>query len=92
MYIRYFLLLNHTVYSYNFTVVQYVSTLIFSLTCNLTGKDSQYTEIILPIMLALCMVDASGTYYAQNNARIIGWCLESIKHNASLIGRIISVY
>ena len=37
----------------------------FSLIFNLTGKDSQYTEIILPIMLALCLM-LSGTYYAQN--------------------------
>jgi len=47
----------------------------FSITCNLTGKDSQYTEIILPIMLALCLM-LSSTYYAQNYASIIGWCLE----------------
>jgi len=58
--IRCFLLINHTVYSYNFTAVQTLFCFIdcsikvywsFSLTCNLTGKDSQYTEIILPIML-----------------------------------------
>ena len=30
--------------------------------------------IILPIMLALCLM-LSGTYYAQNYASIIGWCL-----------------
>jgi len=34
----------------------------FSLTYNLTGKDSQ---IFLPIMLALCLM-LSSTYYAQN--------------------------
>jgi len=43
----------------------------FSLTCNLIGKDSQCTEIILPIMLALCLM-LSGTYYAQNYASIKG--------------------
>jgi len=57
------LLLNHTVYSYNFTTSSTVDYFIidfsikvyqsFSLTYNLTGKDSQYTEIIIPIMLAL---------------------------------------
>jgi len=50
----------------------------FSLTCMqfITGRDSQCTEIILPItgMLALCLMLA-GTYYAQNYASIIGWCL-----------------
>jgi len=40
----------------------------------ITGKDSQYTEIILLTMLALCLM-LSGTYYAQNYASIIGWCL-----------------
>ena len=30
--------------------------------------------IILPIMLVLCLM-LSGTYYAQNFASIIGWCL-----------------
>ena len=30
--------------------------------------------VILPIMLALCLM-LSGTYYAQNYASIIGWCL-----------------
>ena len=30
--------------------------------------------IILPIMLALCLM-LSGTYYAQSYASIIGWCL-----------------
>ena len=30
--------------------------------------------IILPIMLALCLM-LSGTYYVQNYASIIGWCL-----------------
>ena len=30
--------------------------------------------IILPIMLALCLM-LSGTYHAQNYASIIGWCL-----------------
>jgi len=59
-----FLLLNHNVYSYNFTVVQYIIHIdcsikvyqSFSLTCNLAGKDSQYSEIILPIILALCLM------------------------------------
>jgi len=37
----------------------------------ITGKDSQYTEIILPIMLALYLM-LSGTYYTQNYASIIG--------------------
>jgi len=36
---------------------------------------SQYTEIILPIALALSLM-LSGTYYAQNYASIIGWCLD----------------
>jgi len=49
------------------------------LTCNLTGKDSQYTEIVLSIMLALCLM-LSGTYYAQNYASIIGWCLAKVQH------------
>ena len=49
----------------------------FSLTFNLTGKDSRSTEIILPIMLALCLM-LSGTYYAQNYASIIGGCLQSV--------------
>ena len=48
----------------------------FSLTFNLTGKDSQCTKIILPIMLALCLM-LSGTYYAQNYASIIGGCLHT---------------
>ena len=30
--------------------------------------------VILPIMLALCLM-LSGTHYAQNYAGIIGWCL-----------------
>ena len=34
--------------------------------------------IILPIMLALCLM-LSGTYYAQIYASIIGWCL-TIRH------------
>jgi len=37
-------------------------------------NNSQHTEIILPIMLALCLM-LSGTYYVQNYASIIGWCL-----------------
>jgi len=37
-------------------------------------KSMLNTEIILPIMLALWLM-LSGTYYAQNYASIIGWCL-----------------
>ena len=33
--------------------------------------------IILPIMLALCLM-LSGIYYAQSYAGIIGWCLAKI--------------
>jgi len=54
-------------------ILKYID-LSLSLTCNLTGKDFQYSEIILPTMLALCLM-LSGTYYAQNYASIIGWYL-----------------
>jgi len=40
----------------------------------LTGKDSQYTEIMLSVMIILCLM-LSGIYYVQNYASIIGWCL-----------------
>ena len=43
-------------------LIEYIN---FPVTFNLTGKDSQYTEIILPIMLAICLV-LLGTFYAQN--------------------------
>ena len=41
--------------------------------------------IILSIMLALCLM-LSGTYYAQNYASIIGWCLENGMHEIDLWG------
>jgi len=37
-------------------------------------KSMLNTEIILPIMLALCLI-LLDTYYAQNYASIIDWCL-----------------
>ena len=45
--------------------------------------------IILPIMLALCLMH-SGTYYAQNYASIIGRCLilHSLETNALLINSV----
>jgi len=56
-------------HSYNNVIIIILLKYInFSLTCNLTGKDS------LSIMLALCSM-LSGTYYAQNYTSIIGWCL-----------------
>ena len=44
-----------------------------SLTYSLTGKDFQYNilKIIIPIMLALCLM-LSSTYYAKNYAGMIG--------------------
>ena len=42
----------------------------FYVTCIFTYSMT----IILPIMLALCLM-LSGSYYAQNYASIIGWCL-----------------
>jgi len=50
-------------------------------------NNSQYIEIILPIMPALCLM-LSGTYHAQNYilyASIIGWCL-IIGNFKSIIG------
>ena len=64
-------------------LIEYIN---FPVTFNLTGKDSQYTEIILPIMLAICLV-LLGTYYAQSNASIIGGSLVvsgSVKSNLGL--------
>jgi len=61
-------------------------TIFFSDMQFITGKDSQYTEILLPIMLAISLM-LSGNYYAQNHASIIGWCL-TVKMNKllSLLG------
>ena len=48
----------------------------FSMTCIFAYSMT----IILPIMLALCLM-LSGTYYAQNYASIIGWCLTTSNTN-----------
>ena len=56
--IRYFMLI---------VLLEYI--LILSLTFHLINKDSQYTEIILPIMLSLYLM-LSGTYFAQNYAKL----------------------
>ena len=42
------------------------------------------TEIILSIMLTLCLM-LLGTYYAQNYAGIIGWCLTRTIFPLSLV-------